>query len=239
LKSGALAPGTGAGIVVGVLQHGVRRVFPYGVANQDSIFEIGSITKTFTGLLLAQMVEQGQVRMDQPVRTLLPPGTVPKPAGDEITLLDLTTQHSGLPSNPDNLHPGDPGNPFADYSSTDLYAYLAARDVAHPAQTPYGYSNTGVKLLAQALSVRAGLPYSALLEQGIAGPLGMHDTGIALSPALSLRVVQGHDAHHHPDEAWTFSIPPPATCSPTSTPRSTPSASAQQDQRNRFQQPSR
>ena len=62
-----------AGVTVGVLQHGERRVFAYGTAQPESIFQIGSITKTFTALALAQMVEQGKVRLDQPVRELLPP----------------------------------------------------------------------------------------------------------------------------------------------------------------------
>jgi CubicO group peptidase (beta-lactamase class C family) len=74
LKSGELAPGTGAGVSIAVVEHGVRRVFSYGAAKQDSIFEIGSITKTFTGLVLSQMVEQGKVKFDEPVRELLPPG---------------------------------------------------------------------------------------------------------------------------------------------------------------------
>jgi hypothetical protein len=89
LKSGELAPGTGAGVSIAVVEHGVRRVFSYGASKPDSTFEIGSITKTFTGLVLSQMVEQGKVKFDEPVRELLPPGTVVKPTGDEITLLDL------------------------------------------------------------------------------------------------------------------------------------------------------
>jgi CubicO group peptidase (beta-lactamase class C family) len=108
LKTGQLAPSTGAGVSIAVIDHGVRRVFSYGTAKPDSIFEIGSITKTFTGLILSQMVKQGKVKFDDPVRDLLPPGTVAKPAGAEITLLDLATQHSGLPRMPDNFHPADP-----------------------------------------------------------------------------------------------------------------------------------
>jgi CubicO group peptidase (beta-lactamase class C family) len=91
LKSGELAPSTGAGVSIAVVQRGVTRIFSYGAAKPDSIYEIGSITKTFTGLMLSQMVEQGKVRFDEPVRGLLPPGTVAKPAGDEITLVDLAT----------------------------------------------------------------------------------------------------------------------------------------------------
>jgi CubicO group peptidase (beta-lactamase class C family) len=73
LKSGPLAPQTHGGVTIGVLQPSVRRIFSYGTAQPDSVFEIGSITKTFTGLILAQMVEQGKVQLDEPVRDLLPP----------------------------------------------------------------------------------------------------------------------------------------------------------------------
>src|SRR5262249_17965359 len=70
LKEGALAPATGGGVVIGVIGRGTRRIFVYGPVKQDSIFEIGSISKTFTGLILAQMVEQHKVKMDEPVREL-------------------------------------------------------------------------------------------------------------------------------------------------------------------------
>src|SRR5208282_4527393 len=99
-----------------IVQHGVTRIFSYGTAKPDSIFEVGSITKTFTGLILSQMVEQGKVKFDEPVRELLPAGTVAKPATDEVTLVDLATQHSGLPRMPDNFAPANPNNPYADYT---------------------------------------------------------------------------------------------------------------------------
>ena len=70
LQSGELSPPTGAGVSIGVVEHGVRRVFSFGTAKTDSIFEIGSISKTFTGLILAQMVQQGKVHFDDPVRAL-------------------------------------------------------------------------------------------------------------------------------------------------------------------------
>ncbi len=86
LKHGALSPEAHGGVVIGVVQHGARQIFVYGDAKQNSIFEIGSITKTFTGLILAQMVEQHKVKFEEPVRELLPSGTVSKPEGAEITL---------------------------------------------------------------------------------------------------------------------------------------------------------
>ena len=202
LKSGELAPATGAGVAIGVVEQGVRQVFCYGAAKPDSIFEIGSITKTFTGLVLAQMVAQGKVKLDEPVRELLPPGTVAKPDGAEIRLVDLATQRSGLPRLPDNFTPADKDNPYADYGAANLYAFLLKHGVALPANAQYLYSNLGFGLLGQALSDRAGLPYPELLKQQVTGPLGMNDTSIALTADQQSRFIPGHDDSHKPAHAW-------------------------------------
>lgn len=202
LKSGELAPSTGAGVVIGVLDHGVQRIFSYGVAKPDSIFEIGSITKTFTGLVLSQMVEQGKVKFDDPVRELLPPGTVQKPAGAEITLLDLATQHSGLPRMPDNFKPVDGENPYADYHAANLYAFLATHGVAKAEKPGFLYSNLGFGLLGNALSVRAGTTYPMLLKEEVLDPLGMNDTAVTLTPDQQARFIPGHSGDHRPAHAW-------------------------------------
>jgi CubicO group peptidase (beta-lactamase class C family) len=202
LRSGVLAPQTSSGVAIGVLRNGVRRVFAYGTARPDSIFEIGSVTKTFTGLLLAQMIEQGKVQLDVPVRELLPAGTVAKPQGREITLLDLVTHHSGLPRMPDNVHPADPNNPHADYHVTDLYAFIGKRGVERPVSVGFSYSNLGVGLLGQALANRAGKPYASLLEELISAPLGLKDTVISLTPQQQARFIQGHTADHRDAHAW-------------------------------------
>jgi len=202
LTSGALAPSTGAGVTIGIVDHGEKQVLAYGTAKPDSIFEIGSITKTFTGLLLAQMVEQGKVKYDEPVRELLPAGAVAKPAGGEITLLDFATQHSGLPRMPDSFRPADSSNPYADYRAADLYAFLAKHGVSKPTDATFLYSNLGFGLLGQALVDRAGVPYSELLRSEITGPLGMKDTVVGLSAEQQLRFIAGHDAAHQPAHAW-------------------------------------
>ena len=191
---------SGAGSAV--VEHGVRRIFSYGTAKQDSIFEIGSITKTFTGLVLSQMVEQGKVKFDEPVRELLPPGTVAKPAGNEITLLDLATQHSGLPRMPNNFKPANPDNPYADYRPRDLYAFVAQHGVAKPPDAGFLYSNLGFGLLGQALAVDMGVSYPAVLKKEVVDPLGLKDTTVSLSPAQQARFVAGHDEHHHVVHAW-------------------------------------
>lgn len=202
LKSGALSPGTSAGVAIGVIENGVRRVFAYGTAKPGSIFEIGSITKTFTGLLLAQLIEQGKVRLDEPVRELLPPGTATKPPGPEITLLDLVTQHSGLPRMPDNFHPADPDNPYVDYRAADLYEYLRKRGLGKPPNAGFLYSNLGLGLLGQALANRARTSYARLVAEEITQPLRMSDTVVSFSPEQASRFIQGYTAEHRPAHAW-------------------------------------
>lgn len=202
LKSGDLAPSTHVGVTIGIIDHGERLIFSYGAAKDNSIFEIGSMTKTFTGLILSQMVEQGKVKLDEPVRELLPEGTVAKPAGDEITLLDLATQHSGLPRLPTNFKPADNKNPYADYTAADLYAYIKKQGVAKPARTDFLYSNLGFGLLGQALANRAGTTYPQLLHDEITAPLAMSDTTVALSAEQRSRFIQGYDGHHRPAHAW-------------------------------------
>jgi CubicO group peptidase (beta-lactamase class C family) len=202
---GDLAPATGGGVTIGVVSHGKRLVWTYGAAKINSVFEIGSISKTFTGLILAQMAAQNKVKLDEPVRALLPAGTVAAPAsGREITLLDLSAQRSGLPRLPDNLKLTDETNPYADYDVKALYAYVAAHGVALPDKPEFRYSNLGVGLLGQALAERAHTTYEALLKKEITGPLGLHDTLITIPPALQARFIQGHDGAHRPAHAWDF-----------------------------------
>lgn len=204
LKDGALAPATNGGVVIGVVQRGTRRIFGYGPVKEDSIFEIGSISKTFTGLILARMVEQNKVKLDAPVRELLPPGTVAKPDGGEITLLDLVTQHSGLPRMPDNFHPADPQDPYVDYRAANLYEFMAKHGVSKPANPGFNYSNLGLGLLGQALSNRAGMPYPELLKVEVTGPLALKDTVVKLAPQQENRFTPGHDAKHRDVHAWNL-----------------------------------
>jgi serine-type D-Ala-D-Ala carboxypeptidase/endopeptidase len=206
LKSGALAPETSGGITIGIVRHGVRRIFAYGTAKSDSIYEIGSITKTFTGLVLAQMIAQGLVELNEPVRALLPAGVVAKPQGSEISLLDLITQHSGLPRLPDNLARSNPGNPYADYHAADLYRFLTRRGVAKVGNPPFLYSNLGVGLLGQALANRARMTYSNLVAQEVTGPLGMQDTVVALSTEQQRRLIAGHTSDHRVAQSWDLDV---------------------------------
>ena len=202
LTVGTMAPGTKAGLAIGVSKHGTRSVFAYGAAKPDSIFELGSISKTFTGLLLARMIEQGRAKLDEPVREVLPPDTVRKPPDEEITLRDLVTHHSGLPGVPPNLNVDSQPNPGADYHAADLYAYLKRRGVAKLADTPFSYSNLGFGLLGQVLADRAGMTYAEALQREITAPLGMRDTVLSLSPEQQGRLIPAYNQRHQPIPAW-------------------------------------
>src|ERR1700722_2965415 len=122
------------GIVVGIVEPNGRRVVSYGnLANGDprtldgdTIFEIGSVTKVFTSLLLADMVNRKEVSLNDPAAKYLPASVkMPKRSGKSITLLDLSAHCSGLPRLPSNLKLKDPSNPYADYSVDDLYQFLS------------------------------------------------------------------------------------------------------------------
>jgi len=209
VKDGLLKESTGCGVAIGVIDHGQRRVFTYGAAREDSIFEIGSVTKTFTGLVLAQLAVQKKVRLDEPLRPILFPDIAAGPPGTEITLLDLATHRSGLPSVPDNLKPKDPSNPFADYDRVALRQFLVGHGTAKPADAKYLYSSFGIGLLGYALAQRAGVPYAQLVRTEVTGPFHMNDTVFALSPEQERRVIQGHDAGMEPvdsglDESGMF-----------------------------------
>ncbi|HZZ31444.1 MAG TPA: serine hydrolase [Phenylobacterium sp.] len=201
----------GVGIVVGVIDARGRRIVAYGVSdkgdprplNGQTMFEIGSMTKVFTSLVLSEMIESGEVKLDDPVAKFLPPGTkVPERGGRKITLIDLATHTSGLPRMPDNFRPKDPSNPYADYTIDQLYAFLGGYTLPRDIGAQYEYSNLGGGLLGQALSRRAGLDYEALVKRRITGPLGMADTTITLSPSEKARLAEGHTATLEPTANW-------------------------------------
>lgn len=191
-------------------EHG-SRVVTYGRTVLDgghevdgqAIFEIGSVTKMYTALLLTQSVERGEMKLDDPVSKYLPPGTrLPTRGGRQITLLDLATHHSGLPSIPDNMHPADKDNPCADYTSEQLFAFLAVYKLTRDIGSQSEYSNVGFGLLGQVLARQHGTSYEALVTEQVCRPLGMADTRITLTPETHARLAQPHDEALSPTENW-------------------------------------
>ena len=170
----------------------------------DTLFEIGSITKTFTATLLAEAVVEGEVKIDEPLRDLLPGFTIPSREGREITLADIAEQHSGLPRMPDNFRPADAGDPFADYSPAKLKEFLAGYTLPRAPGASYEYSNLAVGLLGYALAEHRHTSYGELVAARIFKPLGMSSSAVALTPALRKRLATGFDGQGKTARPWEF-----------------------------------
>lgn len=200
----------GVGIVVGVIEPGGRRIVSYGTFDQDkrpvngdTLFEIGSVTKVFTALLLADAVQRGEVALDDPIAKYLPANVkVPERGGRKITLQDLATHTSGLPRLPANLTPKDPSNPYADYTVQQLYDFLGSYELPRDIGATYEYSNLGGGLLGHVLARRAGLDYETVVRTRITAPLAMKSTAIQLPEALRRRLAPGHDAERKRVANW-------------------------------------
>ncbi len=204
--------GTSVGIVVGIVDREGRRIISHGRAREgkgsppdgDSIFEIGSVTKVFTALVLADMVQKGEVRLSDPVSKYLPPDvTVPSQAHREITLADLATHTSGLPSVPDNAA-SDMHNPFRGYTTDKAFEFLGSYKLTYPIGTQYVYSNFGMGLLGHALERRAGCDYEELIRSRITGPLQMTSTYVNMGAGVRERLVQGYFHPEKPAGPWTI-----------------------------------
>ena len=164
----------------------------------DTVFEIGSITKVFTSLLLANMARRGEVGINDPVTRHLPGDFhVPQLNRSEITLADLATHTSGLPRSP--IFPGEPLSPswreaFAQFSMEEFKAWLAED---HPPPPPeaggWWYSNAGYALLGMALAYRGGQPYETLLQERVIDPIGLRDTAFHPTAAMTRRLAEGHN----------------------------------------------
>ena len=199
------------GLVVGLISDKGKEVYAFGktsasgaAPDQDSVFEVGSITKTFTSLALASMVADGTVKLTTPVKSLLPAAkvTMPSHSSGEITLRHLSTHTSGLPRLPSNIKPKDMDNPYVDYTDSDLYSFLSSYTLPRAPDAKWEYSNLAVGLLGHALSLKANKGYEALVAERLTTPLKMTDTVIKLSAAQAKRMAQGHDHDGVAVKAW-------------------------------------
>lgn len=192
------------GLVVALRDADGRRRYAHGVSGPAAApametpmrFEVGSISKGFTGMLLADMIGRGEVRADQTLGELMPGGGALAPEVAAITLEDLATHHSGLPRLP--LDAGlvvraIAGDPYRGTTAQDLFDAVAGLSPARIGERRGGlaYSNLGSALLGQLLALHARRPYEALLEERVLAPLGIADAGF-LTGAPPEDTVQGH-----------------------------------------------
>jgi D-alanyl-D-alanine-carboxypeptidase/D-alanyl-D-alanine-endopeptidase len=191
----------GIGMVVGVIDKRGRRTIAFGRSDASdprpldgkTMFEIGSISKVFTSLLLVEGVRRGELTLDDPASRFAPRGVmIPQSGGRQITLVDLATHTSGLPADDDDFWGKDPDRPNAHYDIDRLFRFVGHAKLSHSPGTAYEYSNIGAALLGQLLALKAGKPYGRLVSDRITGPLGMNAT--TLIPPAGARIAIGHNA---------------------------------------------
>ncbi|MDZ4703974.1 MAG: serine hydrolase [Saprospiraceae bacterium] len=195
-----IANGHSPSIVVGIIDKDGPQYYVFGIktdggepVNEHTIYEIGSISKTFTGLLLADMVVRKQLKLDDPAQKHLPVSvTLPVQNDKQITLGHLSDHTSALPRLPGNMEPADPANPYADYTVEQLYAFLKSCTLTRDIGSAYEYSNLAQGLLGHILALKAGKSYEALVVERIALPLGMENTKITFDDRMKKNLAIGH-----------------------------------------------
>jgi D-alanyl-D-alanine-carboxypeptidase/D-alanyl-D-alanine-endopeptidase len=189
-------------IVIGIIDKNGPQYYAFGTKTQGgepvdehSIYEIGSISKTFTATLLADNIVKGKMKAEDPVSKYLPSSVkVPTYTGSSkpITLGNLSDHTSSLPRMPTNMPASDPNDPAADYTPELMYAFLSTYTLPREVGSEFEYSNFAVGLLGQIQALAAGTSYEEAITSVITSPLKMKETGITLSERMKDNLAVGH-----------------------------------------------
>jgi CubicO group peptidase (beta-lactamase class C family) len=199
------------GIAVSIYENGKVSYYTYGVANlvtgepitTKTVFEIGSVTKTFTTLMAAVLSLQGKLNFSEPAQTyLLPTLVLPIKNGKAITIEHLAIAHSGLPRMPMNFSPEDSENPYLDYRENDLTGFINHCELAREPGSQYEYSNLGMGLLGYLLTRIENKPYATLVSDLVTKPLKLTSTRVS-GEAPEKRVASGYSGTQQV-KAWTW-----------------------------------
>ncbi len=207
--------GSYVGIVIGIVGPHGRKVYAFGRTDlkgnekptAQTIFPLASITKTFTGVLLADLTLRGVVRLDDPITKFLPSGLIkPNNPLNSVTLLDLATHTSGFPKMPNNARSNRFDKMRKPYSVRQLYEFLSNFRSSHPPGAEFRYSNIGIALLGHILERVTGMPYEKLVHQRICSPLGMRSTRITPTRVMLQRMAQGYGKNMNPVSLKAFDV---------------------------------
>ncbi|MFJ7074086.1 serine hydrolase domain-containing protein [Streptomyces sp. NPDC098781] len=167
------------------------------VPRQDLRYEIGSASKTFTGLLLAQLIQRGLLTGGERAVACLAPGL--RTDADPVTLAHLVTHTAGLPTLPGDFYlralPVWRTNPYGSYPAERVTGAFLRHRPRHRPGTRWQYSNFGVAVLGHAVAAAARTPWAALLGAHVLRPLGL--TGVALRAADPKADAVGHGKDGH------------------------------------------
>lgn len=214
MASPLVEDGLTVGMVIGIVRGEETRVLALGetklgsgqAPDADSIYEIGSVSKVFTGILLADAVTRGVVELDDTVKELVQDSFEMPSFGDQpIQLWHLSTHTSGLPRMPTNFVSADPEDPYADYTLKQMFTALERYKLRRAPGETYAYSNLAVGLLGNLLvGAEEEASYSALLRKRITEPLSLTHTGIDLDPWMTEHLVPGYDVDQNPKQNWNL-----------------------------------
>ncbi len=180
-------------------------------ADDLTVYEIGSVSKVFTGLMLADAVARGEIDLNAAADVANPAGIrLPSRNGRSIKWIDLGTDRAGLPRIPGNLAHTDLTNPYRDYDSKKAAAFLNQYKLPRQPGASQEYSNLGASVLGYLVAQNAGKSYEQLLRERIATPLRMSDCTVLLSEDQRKRLATPHDKFRSATPAWTFSDLPGA-----------------------------
>jgi D-alanyl-D-alanine-carboxypeptidase/D-alanyl-D-alanine-endopeptidase len=204
----------GTGIVFGIARPDGDRILSYGTLGLTdkrrmdgrTVFDVGSISKVLTALLLTDMAQHHEVAIDDPVAKYLPGVSIPSRDGRTITLADPATHTAGLPLRPSNLTSQNPADPYAGYTRDDLFRFLSSYKLPHTPGTTYDYSNVGFGLLGVTLAERAKENFADLAAARITAPLGMSDTRIVPTDDMTKRAAIGYDGDRNPVPHWDMGV---------------------------------
>ncbi len=151
--------------------------------DNDSLYEIGSVSKVITGTLFADAIRRGEVTKHTTLQLLVPEGieVIKGADGSQIELWHLTTHTSGWGTMPINMLVRDPDRPFEGYTRDMLFSAIASSPLARSPGSGFEYSNFAVGVLGTVLADHAGTGYEALVTERILTPLGISDFAITLS----------------------------------------------------------
>ena len=187
-------------LVVGVVRNGETSIQGFGRSadgtsaepDGNTLFRIGSVTKAFTGQVLASLAADGVVSLADPLTKYVPEFIAPlSEGGRPIRLIDLATHSAGLPREVPH-EAGPPDNPFVNITAKAFEGWLKANPLLYTPGASILYSNFGFDLLAAALSAAARKPYPELIAERVLKPLGLEDTTFGPSPDQAQRLMQGH-----------------------------------------------
>lgn len=220
MGEGYVAARKDAALIIGLTQRGQRAVLGFGRVSAtnavppdaQTMFEIGSVTKVFTALVLARLELDGKVKLADTLRESLPEKVALAKALEPVTLLHLATHTSGLPRLPGNLDTSaaNLANPYVKYRAEELHQFLVGARLNNPPGKLADYSNVGFALLGHVLTVKAGQPYEGLVRGALLEPLGMTNTVIRLSDEQRARLAHGHSPQGEVVPGWDFDVFAPA-----------------------------